>query len=168
VAVRTSSLLRRFSLDRARAKEFLNYWLPALLFSLAILVLSGDLGSSKTTGVLVRWALAWVPGLTSGQIDLIHWYLRKLGHLTAYGILFFLWFRALRGHFQAMRPWSSVLWALAICLLVSCLDEGHQAWYLSRGGSPRDLALDMVGALLSAVVISIVSKLRPKPTGPAG
>jgi VanZ family protein len=155
-------------LDRARAKEFLNYWLPALLFSLAILVLSGDLGSSRNTGVLVRWALSWMPGLTPGQIDLLNGYLRKLGHLTAYGFLFFLWFRALRGHFHAARPWSSALWALAICLLVSCLDEGHQAWYHSRGGSPWDVALDMVGALLSAVVISIVSKLRPKPAGPAG
>lgn len=154
-------------MDWDRVKELLNYWLPALLFSLAVLAFSGDWGSSNNTVVLVRWLLFWVPGLTAEQINLVNGNLRKLGHLTAYGFLFFLWFRAFRGYLRPALKWS-VLWALAVCLLVACLDEGHQSSYYSRSGAFRDVALDLVGALISAAIIATVLKLRSKPAGPRG
>ncbi len=159
--------MRRIALNSPRVREFLYYWLPPLVWCAAILALSGDWGSAKNTLGLVKWLLSWIPGLTLGQIYLIHGYLRKLGHLTAYGLLFFFWFRAFRGHFQPAPRWSP-LWSLALCLAVACLDEGHQAFFQSRTGSPRDVVLDMTGAGISALIILAIWRRRGKPAAPTG
>lgn len=76
------------------------------------------------------------PDLNSGlgTWDLI---LRKLAHMTEYGLLCALWSRALPG---------APVWAgAAIALGYAITDEFHQTFVADRHGSPVDVLIDAVG-----------------------
>lgn len=83
------------------------------------------------------------PDLSTGLgfWDLI---LRKLAHLSAYGLLTLLWWRAL-------APFSKRSLALAalIAFLFAISDEYHQSFVEGRNGSPVDVAIDTAGICLA-------------------
>lgn len=138
-----------FICSKTTVGEFCSYWLPPLVWGVAILAFSGDMGSSQQTLAWVKWLVSPLVTLSPSQLELLHKFLRKLGHLLAYGTLSFLWFRTLKGHLHwGLR--RSFLGALPLCLLVASLDEGYQSWCSSRSGSLWDVALDMGGAALAA------------------
>jgi VanZ family protein len=134
-----------------RVTDFLLYWLPPLVWTGSILTLSGDLGSSRNTLSLLKGLLSWLPFLTPAGIEVINGYLRKAGHALAYGSLYFLWFRAFRGQGHYGRG-RAFLWSLSLCLLLAIADEGHQSFLASRSGSLKDVALDLLGAGLGALL----------------
>jgi VanZ family protein len=77
--------------------------------------------------------------------------LRKLFHLSEYGLLALLWFRTLIA--QPERSPRSAAWlALGICLTCAFVDEAHQSTLLARTGSARDLVLDAASALAVLIV----------------
>ncbi len=78
------------------------------------------------------------PGLSSGlgDWDLV---LRKLAHMTEYGLLWWLWCRAI-------GPWP----ALAITLGYAATDEWHQTFVSDRHGTPVDVLIDAVGVAIAA------------------
>jgi VanZ family protein len=138
-----------------RKPLFFYYWLPPVLWALAVLCLSGDLGSGKNTFYLIKWLLSWFVSLKLAQIQMINFYFRKTGHVLAYGFMGFLWFRAFRGH-MSYGSWRACLWSLGFCLLFSSIDEGRQWFYPSRGASLGDVILNMSGASLAALVTAAV------------
>jgi VanZ family protein len=71
-------------------------------------------------------------------------------HFLAYAALFFAYARAWRWHVGKSR-FKAMLLALAICFLIAAGDEIRQATHFSRTGSPRDVVLDMSGALTAAI-----------------
>jgi len=73
------------------------------------------------------------PHLSSGlgPWDLV---LRKLAHMTEYGLLWWFWARA-------VGPRA----ALAITLGYAATDEYHQTFVEGRHGTPVDVAIDAVG-----------------------
>ena len=70
--------------------------------------------------------------------------LRKLAHMAEYGLLWFLWWRAL-GH-------GNPAWAVAIALAYAASDEFHQTFVEGRSGSPVDVAIDAVGVGLALLL----------------
>ena len=76
------------------------------------------------------------PDLNSGLggWDLV---LRKLAHATEYGLLFFLWRRAL----PEASPWA----VAAIVVGYAITDELHQTRVEGRHGSPLDVLIDSAG-----------------------
>lgn len=78
-----------------------------------------------------------------GTIDLVG---RKFVHMFEFGLLWWLWLRALgwRGH----APWTAA--AIAIGYAIS--DEFHQTFVAGRQGSPRDVLIDSAGVLLAALL----------------
>jgi VanZ family protein len=144
-----------------RKPHFLNYWLPPLLWGLAVLSLSGDLGSDTNTGHLLQWLLSGFVALKPAQLDLVNFYLRKTGHALAYGFMYFLWFRAFRGS-EGYGMWRACLWSLGFCLVFSAADEGRQWFSPSRGASVRDVLLDMSGAGLAALIAAAAGTPAPK------
>jgi VanZ family protein len=148
-----------------RSREFLWYWLPPLAWCGVVLGLSGDLGSSQNSLGILQWLLSWFPPVNPAQFNLIHFYARKtLGHFGNYAFLYFLWFRAFRGQLGC-QPGRAFLWSLALCLSLALLDEGHQALYVSRGSSLRDVALDLGGASTAALITSIFWTAKVQPAG---
>lgn len=132
--------------------QMLRYWGPPVAWCVAILLFSGDLGSSRRTLSLFYWLMSWFPYLTPMEVEAWHAWFRKLGHLSAYAILYLLFFRAAHLHLT-LRPLRTCLLALALTLGVAVTDETRQALVPARTGTPLDVGLDMVGALLAAVVI---------------
>jgi VanZ family protein len=82
----------------------------------------------------VIFALSAQPGLTTdlGTWDVV---LRKLAHMVEFGLLWWLWQRALG------RPIA----ATAITLAYAASDEWHQTFVDGRSGSPWDWAIDAAG-----------------------
>ena len=138
-----------------RKPNFLYYWLPPVLWALAVLCLSGDLGSGKNSLGILKWLFSWFVDLEPAQLKMINFYVRKTGHVLAYGFMYFLWFRAFREHAD-YGPWRACLWSLGFCLLNSSTDEGRQWFYASRGASIYDVILDMSGASLTALISGAV------------
>ena len=91
----------------------------------------------------VIFAFSSVPSLSTelGTWDTI---LRKLAHLAEYAILGALLDRALR------RPQLVV--AVALAGLYAVTDEVHQLFVEGRHGSPLDVGIDTLGALLGVLL----------------
>ncbi|MEO8689853.1 MAG: VanZ family protein [Solirubrobacteraceae bacterium] len=73
--------------------------------------------------------------------------LRKAAHMTEYGLLWFLWWRAL--------GYGSPLPAVAITLLWAASDEYHQSFVEGRHGTLWDVAIDAVGVGLGLLVARV-------------
>ena len=84
--------------------------------------------------------LSAVPELNSG-LGVWDTVLRKLAHMTEFGLLCALWMRALR------RPVT----AAAIALAYAATDELHQTFVAGRTGSPWDWAIDAAGVGLAVL-----------------
>ncbi len=145
-----------------RRPHFYSYWVPPVVWGLAILCMSGDLGSGKNTLSILKRLLSWFVALEPAQLNLINFYVRKTGHAVAYGLMYFLWFRAFRGHAD-YGPWRACLWALGFCLFYASMDEVRQGFYCSRVGSVYDVILDMSGSGLGALITGAVWTPGSKP-----
>jgi VanZ family protein len=109
----------------------LDPWLPPLLLMAVIFALSAQ------------------PDLNSGlgTIDLVG---RKIVHATEYGLLTFLWWRALR---TIAPPRAAVVLALGISIGYAGTDEFHQSYVNGRHASPVDVLIDAIGAAAAAALI---------------
>jgi VanZ family protein len=131
------------------ARNFVVYWLPALLWTLAVLSFSSNPFSAENTGAVLKVVFGW---MQPASFDLLHFAIRKLAHLSEYGLLALLWFRAWRG----ARPGWSLAWArsaFAIAMAVAAIDEFHQGFVPSRTSAVRDVAIDCVGALVVLLIV---------------
>ena len=77
-------------------------------------------------------------GTGLGVFDLV---LRKLAHMVEYGLLWWLWWRALGYE----RPGLAALIAIAY----AASDELHQSFVEGRVGSPVDVAIDALGVAIA-------------------
>lgn len=127
-------------------------WALPVAWMGVIFVLSSDVGSAQTTGQLLLPALRWLlPPATPLQLDALHMRIRTAAHLTEYGILAALWFRAFVRSGAYSLPAAG--WAaLGISLVWASLDETHQSLVPSRTGSPVDVAVDTIGALAAVAI----------------
>ena len=130
-------------------------WIPALIWTALVLGFSSSDFSAENTGSLLAPLLIWLfPSLTPDQIGAIHVLLRKMAHVTEYGVLAMLWFRALtRG--AGFRVPTGCLLALAISVAAAMVDESHQATIPSRTGSAADVLLDSIGAAAALIPASL-------------
>jgi len=70
--------------------------------------------------------------------------LKKLGHALGYGVLAWLYLRALRGHLHPPNSCRAV--SLGLALLYGLSDEYHQTFVPGRNGTLLDVAVDGMGA----------------------
>ena len=72
--------------------------------------------------------------------------LRKAAHMAEYGLLWYLWHRAL----ELPSPWP----AAAITLAYAASDELHQSFVEGRPGTPVDVLIDAAGVALAIALHS--------------
>ncbi|MDP8909087.1 MAG: VanZ family protein, partial [Chloroflexota bacterium] len=97
--------------------------------------------------LLLMAVIFWLsaqPGLNSG-LGVWDTVLRKLAHMVEYGLLWFLWWRALG--YGSPRP------AIVIALAYAASDELHQNFVAERVGSPVDWAIDAAGIGLAGAAV---------------
>ncbi len=132
-------------------------WIPTLLWLAMIACFSTDVFSARHTGSLTWKILHWIyPSISIELFDLIHFFIRKTAHFTAYGFLSFLSYRSWRATFPSRAPWT-FKWAglaLALTLAAASSDEFHQSFVPSRTSSPLDVLLDMMGAIFVQTLIA--------------
>jgi len=142
-------------------RRLLRYWLPPLVVAITIVVLSG---AELSAGHTREWLLAIVHTvlrhpLDPGRFERLHFAIRKLGHLSEYGLLGLLNFRALRDERRGVRA-SWLIGAIALATGVAVIDELRQSLVPSRTGSPVDVLWDTAGASIAQAAIAIRSRLR--------
>ncbi|MBV8517472.1 MAG: VanZ family protein [Acidobacteria bacterium] len=137
--------------------RFLRYWLPVIVWAACLVSAGNDrLSSSHTHGWLHEFIGQF---LSDRSIELVNILIRKATHLTAYGFLGALGFRAARAERRGFTMrWAGI--ALAIVLVVASIDEIHQSMTRMRTGRPQDVLLDLCGAAIALVVIRFSASRR--------
>jgi VanZ family protein len=116
---------------RVRILSRLDPWAPPLALMVVIFVLSAQPDLSTGLGV-------W---------DLIG---RKVVHTLEYGLLCFLWWRALR---TVLSVRAALVVAFCVSLAYAGTDEFHQTFVHGRHGSPVDVGIDAVGMVAACALI---------------
>ena len=118
-----------------------RYWLPPVLWMGLIFILSAQ------------------PTLPHHPDTLLDSILKKASHVMEYGLLAFLLWRALsRG--QGTLSWSALVTAFVVSVLYAVSDEYHQTFVPGRNGTPVDVGIDAVGALVALLVVGSLGKKR--------
>jgi len=100
--------------------------------------------------MVVIFGLSAQPGLDSGLAwDMV---LRKAAHMTEFGLLWLLWWRAL-GYGSRLVP-------AGIALVYAVTDEVHQSFVADRVGSPVDVLIDAAGIALAILATRRLARRR--------
>jgi VanZ family protein len=116
---------------------------------------STDLLSSEHTGTLLYHLVArFYPTIKFHDFLIFHFYLRKAGHVTGYGMLGLLLLRGWRQTLDPARAWLGRVTLLSWLgtVFVAAMDEWHQSYIPSRTGTWRDVALDSAAALVCLLI----------------
>jgi VanZ family protein len=140
-----------------------RFWTP-VLFWLAVIVYESTRLSSHLTGAYLWHILRWlhVP-LSAHAFSELHHFLRKAGHVTGYGILCLLafraWFHTLGGVLQKSLRARCAGLALGLTLLTAILDEWHQSFDPARTSSALDVGFDMAGGVVFLILALFLFRL---------
>ncbi|MBA2644528.1 MAG: VanZ family protein [Solirubrobacterales bacterium] len=110
---------------------------------------------------VIFW-LSAQPSLDSG-LGVWDTVLRKIAHMLEFGVLWWLWWRALR--LRSPVP------ATVIALAYAISDELHQSFVDGRFGSPVDVAIDAAGIGFAGLIVIAHHRMggekaaRPEPAG---
>ena len=99
----------------------------------------------------VIFALSAQPDLNSG-LGTWDTVLRKLAHMAEFGLLWWLWYRALGPR--------HLVTAAAIAIGYAMSDELHQSFVEGRHGSPWDVAIDALGVGLAGLAVVLWHRRR--------
>lgn len=134
-------------------KSILYYWAPALLWAAIILGASNQLFSADHTGGWLQEAFTSFRGMPLDEetTAVLNFVIRKLSHLTEYGIFSALAFRALRRDREgSSRRWAVI--AIAMAAGLAAIDELHQAFVPGRTGVVTDVLIDACGATIAQLL----------------
>ena len=138
------------------ATKIFKYWLPVLFMIGAMYYASTDVFSGDNTRGFIERLVLWLRPHTSARgLMKINYIVRKMAHFAEYAVLAGLLFRAFRA--DSIVRWR-VRWALysfAVAASWALLDELHQSFTHTRGGSIYDSLLDSSGALFMLVMIAL-------------
>ncbi|HNU96779.1 MAG TPA: VanZ family protein [Candidatus Portnoybacteria bacterium] len=117
-------------------KKFLKYWLPAVVWAGVIFMLSA------------------IPNLkTDSEQDFL---LRKIAHMVEFGILTWLFFRALNQEKISFR--KTLIFSFIFALFYACSDEFHQLFVRNRHGSLADVGIDAMGIFIFCLMCYIKNR----------
>jgi VanZ family protein len=142
-------------------RTFLKYWLPVFIWLGVIFAGSTDILSAEHTSRYLVPFLRWLdPQISVSTIANVHFALRKLGHLTEYGVLAALLWRALRNGTNLRARMSTLFVGVwVVCAIFAMGDEFHQSFVASRTMSLLDVMIDISGAV-AGLGISVMSAVR--------
>jgi VanZ family protein len=136
-------------------------WLPVVLWICCIFLLSTESFSAENTSrIIERLLRSLLPRITAGEINAIHFFVRKAAHLTEYCIASLLLFHSFRNTLQFQRHWRWVFYSLVIVIFVAVIDEYHQALVVSRTSSVIDVGIDIVGGMIGQWISVTFYRLR--------
>ena len=105
--------------------------------------------------MMLIFALSATPDLSSG-LGAWDTLLRKLAHITIFGVRWLTLARATR--------WRRPILCTVIALLYAISDEVHQSFVDGRHGSPVDVAIDALGIGLAVLAWIVATRRREAVT----
>jgi VanZ family protein len=145
----------------------LKYWIPAICVAVLISTFSTHYFSGEETARLFIPLLRWLfPAASPHTLNLMHTGIRKLAHITEFGVFSTAVFHGVRGERYGWRfQWALI--TLIIVVSYAGLDEWHQSFVPMREARVRDVLIDSTGALLAQMLVWIYAKLH-KNSPPSG
>jgi VanZ family protein len=114
---------------------------------------STDAFSAEQTSRFLVPFLRWLdPQISVATIAAVHFALRKLGHLTEYGVFAVLLWRAVRGTLRSKRSVTIAALVFIVSAAFAASDEFHQSFIPSRTASSNDVMIDICGAIVGLIV----------------
>ena len=146
----------------------INSWIWVIAWMSIIFFFSTDLFSGSQTSRIIGPFLKWfVPDISAESIATVQLVFRKIAHLVEYAILSILCCRALAKQDKLrVLQLAALVQAVLISVAYAAFDEWHQSWTDERFGSPLDVAIDSVGAIVGAVLFSWLSRRKRGTTIP--
>jgi VanZ family protein len=146
----------------------LKAWSALILWLIVIAIESTDWLSAHHTSLILYPLLHSLFGITPARFEVVHFFMRKGGHVFGYGLLSILLFRAWRetlpvaSHAQWTFRWANI--AVLGTALVASLDEWHQSFIPSRTGTIRDVILDTCAGVGAQILVYAWYALRTPRT----
>jgi VanZ family protein len=109
----------------------------------------------------IIFALSATPDLRVAPTADLDFVVRKAGHMFAFGVLAVLLWRALAS--SAVR--QALAWSWFLTVVYAASDEFHQLFTAGRHGSPVDVGIDSVGALIALLSLVAWFRLRARRSG---
>src|SRR5215470_11978009 len=138
----------------------LIYWIPALCVALLISTFSTHYFSGEETSRFIVPILRWLfPSADAHLLRWMHIAIRKAAHAIEFAAFSVAVFHGVR----AERSGWTFRWAvitLLIALGYGAFDEWHQSFVPLREARPRDLLIDLSGAVLAQVFVWSYAKLH--------
>ncbi len=130
-------------------RKLIYYWLPVVVWAAIIIQATGRrFDAPHTSGWLATLLSDAGVHASPATLGLINAVLRKAGHLTAYGIMALVSFRAVReGRSGFTLRWALIAIAITVC--VASTDEFLQSFTPTRGSSVWDVLLDTCGGTIA-------------------
>ena len=97
------------------------------------------------------------------RLDRVQLVVRKIAHLVEYAILSMLICRALAKRLAKPLPLRSLGQGVLLSIVYAAFDEWHQSWTEERFGSPIDVGIDSVGAILGTAFFAWLSSCKSRP-----
>ena len=89
----------------------------------------------------------------------MHTLIRKLAHVTEFGLFSITVFYGIRGN-RSCWKFNWALYTLLIAVTYAGLDEWHQSFVPLRAPRVRDVVIDATGALLAQVFVWVYATLH--------
>jgi VanZ family protein len=138
----------------------LRAWLLVLAWLAVIVLLSSETFSAASTGSLLGPLLRWLfPDWSPATIWKLHFAIRKLAHISVYGVLALLSYRAFRLSLEATALRHAGL-ALALVLAAAATDEYRQTLTRTRTGALGDVGYDAVGGFIALALLLAWQRAR--------
>lgn len=129
-----------------------------------MLFASTTTGSMSNTSRFIRPLLEFLfPNATEETLLIYHGYVRKMAHLTEYGILAF-W--ASRAFWDSSFKFLQKYWfpaAFVLAVIVALIDEFNQSFNIARTGSVYDVLIDASGAIIVITILFVYKSFRRNP-----
>lgn len=133
-------------------QQKIQRWIPVVLWCIVIFCFSEfSLFTGENTKRMLEAVLSYLPFGTDGDdtSSPLNFIIRKLAHLTEFGILAVLVWRAL----EPKRMAYVGAWIFATVYAMT--DEWHQSFKPERTASVRDVLIDSCGALIALLCIRL-------------
>lgn len=153
---------KSFNFNDFRRGRFFRY-APLILWIGVVLFASTGSAAMSETSRFVRPFLEFIfPNAPEETLAIYHAYIRKLAHLTEYGILGFL---ASFAFANSPTPSLRKFWflcAFGVAALVAVIDETNQSFNAARTGSVYDVLLDWTGAIIAIFFFALIKRFFEK------
>lgn len=143
------------------AIRILRYWLPVAMMLGAMYYFSTDVFSAENTRSVIERIFLWfAPHASRHTMAVFNYVVRKSAHFTEYAVLGLFLYRAFRAGDVVRWRFRWALYSFVTAASWALLDELHQTFTRTRGGSILDSLLDSSGAFFMLAGIALVTRTR--------